>query len=142
VLTLGAAVWFLRRNSESETPRHDGVPLRNPFSLTSAARFALFFAVILLLVALVQKYMPPQGLYLVAGLAGLTDVDAITLSMARLARDGGALEVALRAVAIAAVTNTVVKTGMVIALGSRDLARRIVPAAMLILIAGLVSAFL
>lgn len=142
VLTLGAAVWYLRRNSGSETARHDGVPLRNPFSLTSAARFALFFAVILLLVALVQKYMPPQGLYLVAGLAGLTDVDAITLSMARLARDSGAITVALRAVVIAAVTNTVVKTGMVIALGSRDLARRIVPVALVILVAGLVSAFL
>jgi uncharacterized membrane protein (DUF4010 family) len=62
--------------------------------------------------------------------------------MARLARDSAAIDLAARAVVIAAVTNTVVKAGMVIALGSRDLARRIVPAAMLILVAGLVSAFL
>lgn len=142
VLTLAAAVFYLRRTVGKEKHQADGVPLRNPFSLTSAMRFALFFAAILLLVALVQRYMPPQGLYLVAGLAGLTDVDAITLSMARLARDGGGLGIAAGAVAIAAVTNTVVKAGLVVALGSRDLARRIVPAALVILVAGLVSAFL
>lgn len=142
VLTLAAAVFYLRRTVGKEKHQADGVPLRNPFSLTSAMRFALFFAAILLLVALVQRYMPPQGLYLVAGLAGLTDVDAITLSMARLARDGGGLGIAAGAVAIAAVTNTVVKAGLVVALGSRDLARRIVPAAVVILVAGLVSAFL
>ena len=77
-----------------------------------------------------------------AGLAGLTDVDAITLSMARMARDGGGLVLAAGAVAIAAVTNTVVKAGLVVALGSRDLARRIVPAALVIVVAGLLSAFL
>jgi uncharacterized membrane protein (DUF4010 family) len=139
-VTLAASVFYLRGSAGRKAT--DGVPLRNPFSLTAAVRFALFFAVILLLVAAVQKYMPPQGVYLVAGLAGLTDVDAITLSMARMARDGGGEELAARAVTIAAVTNTAIKGGMVVMLGSRDLARRLVPAAVIILVLGLATAFL
>jgi uncharacterized membrane protein (DUF4010 family) len=142
LITLGGVAVFLRRSSGGSKEHTDDVALRNPFSLRSAIRFALFFAAILLLVAAVRKYMSPQGVYLVAGVAGLTDVDAITLSMARMARDGGGELLAARAVTIAAVTNTVVKTAMVFMLGSRDLARRMVPVAVTILIVGLVAAFL
>lgn len=140
--TLGAAVLFLRRGPRDAGPARDGVPLRNPFSLYAAIRFALFFALILLLVALVRRSMSPQGMYLLAGLAGLTDVDAITLSMARLSREGTAAEVAGRAVVIAALANTAVKGVMVMMLGSRDLARRVTPALVVILLAGLGAAFL
>ncbi len=92
--------------------------------------------------ALVRRYFPSEGLYLVSGLAGLTDVDAITLSMARMAREGGGLALAAGSVTIAAVANTVVKGALAGTLGSRDLARRIVPAAGLVLVAGLVAAFM
>jgi uncharacterized membrane protein (DUF4010 family) len=142
LLTLVAVVVFLRQGAGHKAQDAEGVPLRNPFSLGSAVRFALFFAVILLVVAAVRKYLPPSGVYLVAGLAGLTDVDAITLSMARMARGGGGDELAARAVTIAAVSNTLIKGGMVVALGSRDLSRRVAPAALVILVAGLVAAFL
>ncbi len=140
--TLGAAVLFLRRGPSDAGQARDSVPLQNPFSLSAAIRFALFFALILVLVALVRRSVSPQGMYLVAALAGLTDVDAITLSMARLARDGGGAEVAGLAVVIAALTNTAVKGGMVMLLGSRDLARRVTPALVVILLVGLGAAFL
>ena len=78
--------------------------MRNPFSLASAAKFAAFFALVLLLVKLVQSYFPSQGVYVVAALAGLTDVDAITLSMAEYAKanDPGT---AVRVIVFAALTN-------------------------------------
>jgi uncharacterized membrane protein (DUF4010 family) len=142
ILTLASAVYFWRRGAGAKARDGEDVSLRNPFSLAAAIRFALFFAVILLVVAAVRKYLPPSGMYLVAGLAGLTDVDAITLSMARLARDGGGDVLAERAITIAAVANTLIKGGMVMTLGSRDLARRITPAALIILVAGLVAAFI
>jgi uncharacterized membrane protein (DUF4010 family) len=142
VLTLAAVIVFLRQSAGRKAQDGEDVPLRNPFSLGSAIRFALFFAVILLVVAAVRKYLPPSGVYFVAGLAGLTDVDAITLSMARMAQEGGGEELAARAITIAAVTNTLIKGGMVVGLGSRDLARRVAPAALIILVAGLVAAFI
>ena len=142
VLTLAAVVVFLRRGMGGGAQDGKDVSLRNPFSLGSAVRFALFFALVLLVVAAVQKYLPPSSVLLVAGIAGLTDVDAITLSMARLARDGGGVVLAERAITIAAVANTLIKGGMVITLGSKDLARRVTPAAAIILVAGLVAAFI
>ena len=45
----------------------------------SAIQFALLFAVVLVIVKLTREYAPPGGLYVVATIAGLTDVDAITL---------------------------------------------------------------
>ena len=64
--------------------------VQNPFSLTEAAKFAALFAVVLLAVKIVQEHFPPSGLYAVAALAGLTDVDAITLSMSEFAKSGDA----------------------------------------------------
>ena len=130
------AAWHLRRRSAGDD-RISGVPLRNPFSLRAAMRFAAFFAVVLLLVRLVQLYAPGHGLYLVAALAGTTDVDAITLSMAQYARSGSA-EVAVHAITIAALTNTLVKTGMVVVLGGRSLRLQVAVAAAMVLATGTV----
>ena len=67
---------------------------------------------------------------------------AVYETMARMAQEGGGEELAARAITIAAVTNTLIKGGMVVGLGSRDLAKRVAPAAVVILLAGLVAAFL
>jgi uncharacterized membrane protein (DUF4010 family) len=115
-----------------------GVPLKNPFSLTAAMRFAAFFAAVLLVVRLVQIYASGHGVYLVAALAGTTDVDAITLSMAQYARSGNS-GIAVQAITVAALTNTVVKTSMVLALGASHLRRQVAIAAALILAAGAVT---
>jgi len=112
-----------------------GVPLRNPFSLRAAAKFAAFFALVLLVVKIVQTYAPGRGVYFVAALAGTTDVDAITLSMAQYARSGSA-QVAVEAITVAALTNTVIKTAMVGILGDVRLRRPMLAAAALVLAAG------
>jgi uncharacterized membrane protein (DUF4010 family) len=127
VVTLGAAVLFLRRARAHEPAAAAEVALKNPFSLTSATKFGLLFAVVLLLVAGVERYFQGRGYYVVAALAGLTDVDAITLSMAGIARGGGApLATAAAAVVIAALSNTLVKCGLVVATASTGLRRSIV----------------
>jgi uncharacterized membrane protein (DUF4010 family) len=129
-----AAAWYLRSRTDAPE-RTAGVPLRNPFSLREAAKFAAFFAAVLLVVKLVQSYAPGHGVYYVAALAGTTDVDAITLSMAQFARNGSAA-VATTAITIAALTNTVVKSVMVAALGSAQLRRPMLAAAALVLGSG------
>ncbi|OFV86278.1 MAG: hypothetical protein A2V74_07950 [Acidobacteria bacterium RBG_16_70_10] len=119
------------------------VPLRNPFSLTAAVRFALFFAAVLVVVKLVQRWVPGQGFNAVAALARLTDVDAITLSMASLARDGGCdARTAVGSIVVAALTNTLVKCGMLLALASVALRLRAAMGTAVILVAGLAAAFL
>jgi uncharacterized membrane protein (DUF4010 family) len=112
------------------------VPLKNPFSLTAAIRFGLFFAAVLLVVKIVQDSFPGRGLLGVAALAGLTDVDAIVLSMARLARAGSDPATAASAITVAALSNTVVKAGLAATLGGPALGRKAVLATALILVAG------
>jgi len=124
----GIAAWILLRGSTAataaaaETPSE--VPLKNPFSLLQASKFALFFAAVLLIVALVQQYWPNRGLYAVAAIAGLTDVDAITLSLADYAKTGDP-GIAVNAIVIASMTNTLVKCGLAVMLGGTVMRRPI-----------------
>ena len=130
---LAAAVAYRRSGTLADTASRD-VPLRNPFSLTAAIRFALLFAAVLLVVKLVETYAPGRGIYGVAALAGLTDVDAIPLSMASAARSGATeARVAVNAIVIAAITNSLVKLGLVLGLASPLLARRVAIATALLL---------
>jgi uncharacterized membrane protein (DUF4010 family) len=119
------------------------VPVKNPFSLVSAGKFALLFGVVQLLVAFAQKYLPGTGTYVVAAVAGLTDVDAITLSMSEEARgdEEGGVGVAVIAIVIAAFSNTLVKTGIAIATG-RGLARIVGLGAAAIVAAGIAALLL
>ena len=142
VLAMGAVClaggWLLYWRSD-DGGAEDGVPLRNPFSLTSAVKFGLLFAAGLLMVKLVQFYFPGGGVYILAALAGLTDVDAITLSMAEYARANSAAVAAL-AVVIAAVSNTIVKCAMVTSLGGPALRRPVLLATVAIVIAAVAGA--
>jgi uncharacterized membrane protein (DUF4010 family) len=138
-LTSLASVGYLYRRhrqsrSEARTASAE-IAISTPFSLTQAIKFALLFAVILLLVKIVGNLDQQEGLYLVAALAGSTDVDAITLSMSQFARGGGS-EIAVIAIVIAALANTAVKAGMAVVIGSADYGRPILVATAMVGIAG------
>jgi len=135
----GAVAWYAHTRAPSKEQAN--VPLSNPFSLTSAIKFAAVFAVVLLVVKLTQIYAPPGGLYVVAALAGTTDVDAITLSMAQYARSAD-VTTAAHAIVIATLANTVVKAGMVSTLGSAALRRPILIATALTIVTGLATMFI
>lgn len=117
-----ALVLHRRQAGKASGPEYEAT---NPFSLTSAVKFGLFFAFILVAVAIVGLYLPRGWMYAVAALAGTTGVDAITLSMARFARDGGEERLAAGSIVVAMLSNTVVKTAMVMVLGERGLRNRV-----------------
>ena len=133
----GIALFMLRRSGKDGGQAHQ-VPLRNPFSLTSAIKFAALFAIVLLVVKIVQAQAPSAGMYVVAAIAGTTDVDAITLSMAQYARTNSP-QVAAHAITIALLSNTVVKTGMVIALGHPSIRKSTILATTAIVGAGVAA---
>jgi uncharacterized membrane protein (DUF4010 family) len=118
------------------------VPLKNPFSLTKAATFGLIFAIILLAVKIAESQFSSHGLYLVSFLAGLTDVDAITLSLANLAKSGGDQATAVNAITLAAMANTLGKCALVFILSSRALKNRILPASLAIILAGAIALYI
>ena len=88
----------------------------------------LLYAGITLGAKAAQLYFGDAGLYLAGALAGVTDVDAITLSMSNLAASSGVEPVvAARTIGIAVLSNTVTKCAMVCALGATPLRRAMVP---------------
>jgi uncharacterized membrane protein (DUF4010 family) len=81
MLGLAVALHFRRRGGADAMPMMD-----NPTELKSAILFGLLYALILLAVAYAREHLGSRGLYAVAGLSGLTDVDAITLSTSQMVR--------------------------------------------------------
>jgi len=141
VVSLGACYWLWRRRQQRE--RGEVKPGSNPFELDAAIKFGLLFGVVVLVAKAAQVYLGDAGLYLAAAVAGLTDVDAITLAMANLAQsDAANLETAARAIVIAVMANTMTKSGMAIGLGSAELRRITLPIAALLLVTGVAGALL
>lgn len=124
VTALFAMVFFLAGHRLQSATATTVVPVNNPFSLWSAIQFALLFALVLLLVKLAEHYAPGQGLYWLAALAGLTDVDAISLSLADYASRGQSIQLAATAIGIAILSNSLVKTALVLVAGTKTLALR------------------
>jgi uncharacterized membrane protein (DUF4010 family) len=117
--------------------------LSNPFELGPAIKFGILYAVILIVAKAAQFYFQEAGLYAAAAVAGLADVDAITLSMAELAgAEGGvATSIAARAVVLAAISNTIVKGGIALSVGSKTLRVALLPPLVVMLLTGGIVAF-
>jgi len=115
----------------------------NPFELGDAIKFGALFAVVIFVAKAAQVYFGDTGLYLAGALAGLTDVDAIALSMANLAQqDPASSGAAARTIVIAVISNTMVKCGMAIWLGAPSMRRTMIPITAALAASGLVAAFL
>jgi uncharacterized membrane protein (DUF4010 family) len=113
----------------------------NPFELGEAIKFGLIFGVVTVVAKAAEVYLGETGLYLAGAVAGLTDVDAISLSMANLATaDPESLEVAGRTIVIAVLSNTLVKAGMAVFLGTPPLRRTVLLATLFLLIAAAAGA--
>lgn len=109
----------------------------NPFELTEAIKFGLLFGIVTVVAKAAEVYLGTTGLYLAGALAGLTDVDAISLSMANLAlSDSTIVGVAQRTIVIAVLSNTLVKCGMAAFMGAPALRRTMLVTTGLLLIAG------
>jgi uncharacterized membrane protein (DUF4010 family) len=107
--------------------RGEAAPIahRNPFELRAALQFGLLYAAVILAAKAAATYFGDRGLYLSSLLAGTTDVDAITLSVAAFHRDGLSASTAAIAITLAAFTNTIVKAGVAAWLGGWGLTRRV-----------------
>lgn len=119
----GAFVWFARRPGPNvvETPY-----LSNPLNLTTAIKFALVYAAVGFLVkAATQFDLMQHGLLPLSFVSGLTDMDAISLSMAGNLTSGDVpLVLAARAIIVAAIANSLLKAAFSASLGSPVLRRQ------------------
>lgn len=117
-------------------------PPENPTQLKSALLFAGLFAMVLFASAAGREYFGEGGTYVVAFLSGLTDMDAISLSLGGHVTEGSLDAVTgARGVVLAFVANTMFKTVMAGSLGGFALARRLAPLMALQVVVGVVLVF-
>jgi uncharacterized membrane protein (DUF4010 family) len=118
---VSGAAWLLERDGDEELPKQE-----NPAELKAALLFGALYAAVLLAVAFARDRFGTAGLYSVAALSGLTDMDAITLSTSRLVQASQLdPDTGWRAILLASMANLGFKAGIVAALGSRALLGRI-----------------
>ncbi len=82
---------------------------KNPLELRAAFLFGALFLAMLIATHLVVTYLGQAGVYTLAGLMGVTDVDPFIMGMTASAGRGATLPVASAAILIAAASNNIVK---------------------------------
>jgi uncharacterized membrane protein (DUF4010 family) len=115
--------------------------LSNPLQLWPALQLAALFQLVLFAVFLMHRYYGDVGMVASGAVLGLTDADALTLSMARSVSQGVAPHVAARGIAAGILSNSVVKAGIALALGGPAF-RKVAGAVLGATIAALVAALL
>jgi len=120
-----SALWLAHHSRTSST---EPIPqVRNPMELVPALQFGLFLALVMLLTHGLNEWLGERGLYLLAAISGVADVDAITLSLANLARGSDATDAMWRGIILAAMVNTVFKGVLATFIAGRALAFYVLP---------------
>ena len=108
VCILAGGYWFLVKG-ESNQETDGQIDIKNPFQLGLALRFGALLALILLLSEAVKEWFGNEGIYYLSVASGLMDVDAITVSLSKMAHNDLSDEVASMGIVLASATNTIVK---------------------------------
>ncbi|MCV3263463.1 MgtC/SapB family protein [Vibrio harveyi] len=126
MIALYFPAWWIWRRSEVGKVEQSNRQT-NPLALQSALFFGVVLAVIMLLSHALSDLFGNAGVLILSALSGITDVDAISLALGRQSTQTLSVETAALGILIAASVNTVVKMGMVVAIGDKVLWRRVAP---------------
>ena len=123
MVTSAPALWWHFSRADG-AKGEDTDRLQNPTQLGTALLFAAFYALVLLAAAWLSEVVGSGGLFALSFVAGLTDVDAITLSSARLAEQGNiSLAESATAITLAVAANMLFKAAVSVVVGGRIFGR-------------------
>jgi uncharacterized membrane protein (DUF4010 family) len=133
LLGLSAVIFrAVRRKTDTALPERE-----NPARIRQALVFAALYVVILFGVAAAREHIGSQAVYAVAFVSGLTDVDALTLSVAQLYAGGESPGFdAWRVIFLATLSNLLFKIVAASALGSSQLRKWILGTGAVAMLAG------
>ncbi len=121
---IGVTLYFYfreRKNKQTDAAMSPGKPLK----LTGALVFGLIYTAIIFMVAYANNTFGNSGIYITSAIGGLSDIDAITISVTKLSREGISVLTAQNAILLATVANTIVKICIAIWAGSREIRKYI-----------------
>ena len=133
-------LWYKQRKVSVAQPQLK----QNPLELSAALIFGALLLMIILLSHALREAFGDQGVYVLAALSGLTDVDAISLSLARLssATQNLSVNAATWGILIATMSNTLVKGGLAWSIGKSPLGTRVTFTLLAVIAAGILTVFL
>jgi uncharacterized membrane protein (DUF4010 family) len=117
------ALFYWRAQSHGETENVS--LLKNPLELKTALGFGLLLALVMLLGKGLKNMFGEAGVLALAAASGVADVDAITLSLARMSLDDLVARIAVSGIVLAAGINNLVKAGMATVIGGRRIGMRV-----------------
>jgi uncharacterized membrane protein (DUF4010 family) len=110
-LVVTAVIWRMSGTAADREPE-----ARNPLQFWSSIQMAVLFQVVLYVMRWLEGSMGDQGLLISGAVLGLTDVDALTMSMAR-GLETTNWTIAAKALCIGVLSNTLLKTVVTLILG-------------------------
>lgn len=125
VVIIGLALWRERDTRPHRSGAHQAIgeaPATvgngaNPLGLSMSLQMAVAFQVVLFALAWIQQHAGQAGIIASATVLGLTDMDALTLSMTRFAADPAQVRTAAAAVGVGVLSNTALKASLVLTIG-------------------------
>jgi len=138
VLASAAALWWLGGDKANASER---TQLSNPLELGPAVLFGDLLVLILLAARGLEANFGQAGLLALAGISGLADVDAITLTLAKLSRLDVVVELAGLCIIVAGAVNNLIKAAMTVIIGRGRLGARVAVPLTLAAVAGLLVAW-
>jgi uncharacterized membrane protein (DUF4010 family) len=119
----GVALAVIGWNADSAMPQATTDVEANPLRLVAAVRMAIAFQVAMVLIDFARARWGTGGIYTTGAVLGVTDIDALTVSMARVGAVSSA-EIAARAIAIGILMSTLFKMSIALVLGRHAFRRR------------------
>jgi uncharacterized membrane protein (DUF4010 family) len=114
-------LWRPPRGIKTDTSKE--IIARNPFEFGMALKFGLLLAFVMLAARALKDWFGDAGIYLLSLISGMADVDAVTLSLAKLAGVELTMALATAGIALATLSNTLVKAGITAVAGGMAMVR-------------------
>lgn len=118
--SLACTLYFHFKHNNKDTEEVD-FPLGEPLNLRTAMFFAFLYTAILLFISFSNERFGTSGVYITSAIASLTDINAITISLTQLAGDSINYITGSIAIIIGTLSNTLIKIGIALYAGSKEL---------------------
>lgn len=121
VVSLICAIYLYNKRTPQGKKKETAVAFKSPFALLPALKLGAFVVGILFSAKLLQAFFGSSGIYVASILAGLADVDAITVTIITLASAGETTtDVAVTGITLAVISNTISKAGIAFLFGNKE----------------------
>ncbi|MGA9061507.1 MAG: MgtC/SapB family protein [Terracidiphilus sp.] len=133
-------LWTRRADKGAQIMQQDLEP-KNPLEITTAFLFATLFLAMLVITQLAVTYLGRAGIYTLAAIMGVSDVDPFIMGLTQAPSTATALNVSAGAILIAAASNNIVKGIYAYSLAGRKTGRQSLLFLLALAAAGLVPLF-